>query len=267
MRQRHLFSSLLQLSKFCPQAILLAHKRLNTRMFFLEQAHSCLTLLFQFQELSLDFTFLIQVGVRFTGHIHRTDAVTVIRQNLFDTVEFSLHTRELLFQEFKSLGGFGTAHFNILAQIRLCHRIQDRSSPIRIAMVVASFDDTALLAFFCNLKPILQSSDGTQHARLRKDKFLTRFCKHFRNVNIESVTSVSGLVHLTDFTFQNDLFFRRNDFVSIFINSSSHPLFGTSKFGDIEGIQVHASLFVRKAIDSANWGCIKAKAFCFDNIA
>ena len=78
LRQRHLFSRFFQLGKFSPQTVLLANERLNARMFFLEQTHGSLFLLFQIQNLSLDFTFLVQVSVRFARHVHRPDAVTVI---------------------------------------------------------------------------------------------------------------------------------------------------------------------------------------------
>ena len=152
------------------------------------------------------------MSLSFTRHIHRTDAEAVIRQNLFDTIQFCLDTRELLFQELKSFSSFGTSHFNVLAQISSCNRIQDRGSPIRITMVITRFNNTSLLSFFANIKSFLQCSDRPKFATLRKSKHLSRQGKHLRHANIKRITTISAPSQFPDFRSQQDLLVGRNNF-------------------------------------------------------
>ena len=157
LSQRHLFCIFLQLCKFCFQLILLLDNCLNIRMFFLEQTGCLLTLLFQLQQLTLQLRFFLQMSLSFTGQVNRTNTITIIRQNLFGTVQFCLDTRQLLFQEFKGLFSFSTSHFDILAQVSLGNGVQNRGRPIGITMAETSFDNSSLFTLFRNSQAHFQS--------------------------------------------------------------------------------------------------------------
>ena len=141
----------------------------------------------------------------FARQVNRTLRIAEGSKLLFSRVELGLDTRKLFFKERQSLLGFGTAHFDILLQVRIRNRIQNGSDAVGIAVFKRDPDNTGILTFFRNAESLKQACSSSLRMNSTQQERLTNSRGQGLDANDQGITSKGLTVGFTDSTSKDDL--------------------------------------------------------------